>query len=356
MDECCSEIETESEGLARSRPAGLAERVGAPALALAALTSCQSYEPRPLDPAAHRAAWHGRTLADGYVEDFLGRLDRDLDEQVTEFDPGDGLSLREGQLVALVFNPDLRLARLRVGRAAAIAEHASLWADPELSVDVLRITESVPDPWVITPSLAFTIPLSGRLAAEQDLADAVQRTAEHRALEAEWKVWYEVRRRWVEWSAARLFVEETERLIDAMDTLVRTASQLAESGELQRTEASLFSVEQAQRRNQLRRLRGDVAAAEQRLRAHMGLAPEAPVTLVPSLALTPGSAAAEGTPAEPVDPVCETKILSAHSHIGPRNEILLLHSPGAGPIVLVRESSRLRQPRPPVMLEGVQTR
>ena len=312
MDELRSEIESESEGMGEDRPAERARawrpwargrcwagRVGVPGLAAAALASCQSYEPRPLDPAAHREAWHGRTLEDGSLRDFLDRLDRNRGEQVAEFDPGDGLSLREGQLVALVFNPGLRLARLRVGRAAATADHASLWADPKLSVSLLRITESVPDPWIINPaSLTFSIPLSGRLAAEQGLADATHRVAQHRALEAEWSVWHEVRRAWVEWSAARLRVEETERLVAAMDTLVQTASQLAESGELQRTEASLFSVEQAQRRNRLRRLRGDVAAAEQRLRAHMGLAPEAPVTLHPSLALPSGSPAAEASPAE----------------------------------------------------------
>ena len=314
MDERRSRTEAESEGIAQDRPATLArvswvwargrrdaERVGGLGLALAALTSCQSYEPRPLDPAAHREAWHGRTLEAGSLSDFLERLDenlgeRDLGEQVAEFDPGDGLTLREGQLVALVFNPGLRLARLRVGQAAATAEYAGLWEDPELILSLLRVTENVPDPWVITPGLTFSIPLSGRLAAERGVADAAHRVAQQRVLEAEWAVWYEVRRAWVEWSAARLRVEETERLVDAMDALVRTAMQLAETGELPRTEASLFLVEQAQRRNQLRRMRGEVAEGEQRLRAQLGLSPEAPVTFVPSL--TSGSPAAEPTPAE----------------------------------------------------------
>lgn len=313
MDERCSETESESEGLAESSQAecaravrvhgcgrARAQRVGVLGWTLALLASCQSYEPRPLDAAEHREAWHGRTLEDASIRGFLERMDRDLGGQTGEFDPADGLSLREGQLVALVFNPGLRLARLRVDRAVATAAHASRWADPELSVSVLRITESVSDRWVVTPGLTFSIPISGRLAAEQGLADAEHRAAEHRVLEAEWAVWHEVREAWIEWSAARLRVEETERLVDALDTLVRTASQLAESGELQRTEASLFAVEQAQRRNQLRRLRGEVAAAEQRLRAHMGLAPEAPVVLVPSIAITRTGPAALGTPAGPV--------------------------------------------------------
>jgi len=253
----------------------------APVLVIAA--SCQSYESRPLSPAEHRADWHARTLEDSSLGDFLERLDEDPARAPAAFDPADGLTLDEAQLVALVFNPGLRIARLRAGRAAASAEHAGLWADPELLVSVQHISESVPDPWIVTPALTFTIPTSGRLAAERGLADATLRAAEIRAREAEWSVWYDVRRAWAEWSAARLRAEETERLVSAMQPLVRTGTQLAERGELPRTEAGLFSLEQAQRRNLARRLRGEVLAAEQRLRAHLGLAPEAPVSFVPSL-------------------------------------------------------------------------
>ncbi len=274
----------------RSQIRSAIDRAGALALVVGLFASCQSYEESPLDSARHRAAWHERTLADGSLQGFLERLDRDLPGTGDEFDPADGLTLDEGSLVALVFNPGLRLARLRVAREAVGAEHAGLLADPELSLGVLRITESVSDRWVLSPGLTFTIPLSGRLAAEQELAGASHEAARHRALEAEWDVWHEVRREWVEWSAARLRVEETERFVDALEALVGTAMQLAESGELARTEAVLFSVELAQRRNRLGRLRGDVAAGEQRLRTHLGLAPEAPVTFVPSLALGVGSA------------------------------------------------------------------
>lgn len=300
MDERSSLIESGIAGIPRNHRARQrlrARRVGTLATVAAALTGCQSYEPVPLNPEEHHDAWHARTLEDGSLREFLDRLDGDLSQESTGFDPDDGLDLHEGQLVALVFNPGLRIARLRVGKAEATAENSGLWSDPQFSLSVLRVTESVPDPWIVTPALTFSIPLSGRLAAERELADAEQRVARQRVLEAEWSVWYEVRRAWIEWSAARLRVEETERLVDGMDALVRTASKLAESGELPRTEGALFHLEQAQRRNQLWRLRGDVDAAEQRLRALMGLAPEAPALLIPSLALPAGSAETHVTPA-----------------------------------------------------------
>ena len=64
-------------------------------LTLIALTSCQSYEPRPLEPATHRAAWHARTLEDASLREFVDRLDVDLGGEPAVFDPADGLTLRE---------------------------------------------------------------------------------------------------------------------------------------------------------------------------------------------------------------------------------------------------------------------
>jgi len=299
VDERAPGIETPPGGAAGLTRAASARRRTVLGSLLALSAGCQSYEPRPLDAAAHRGAWHARTLDERPLASFLERLDRD--PPVAEFDPTDGLTLSEGQLVALVFNPRLRLARLRVGRAAAGAEHAGRWKDPELLLTVARITESVPDPWVVTPAIPFSIPLSGRLAAERGLADAALRAAAEGALEDEWAVWYELERAWVEWSAARLRVEETESFVGAVEALVRTASQLAQRGELPRTEAALFSLEEASRRNDLRRLRGELAAGEQGLRAVLGLAPEAPVAFVPSFTIEAGE---RPRPAAPV-PVAE---------------------------------------------------
>ena len=73
------------------------------------LVGCQSYQSKPLDLASHRDAWRARTPGDEPVRAFANRLAGT--GQPTAFDPADGLSLAEGELVALVFNPDLRIAR-----------------------------------------------------------------------------------------------------------------------------------------------------------------------------------------------------------------------------------------------------
>ena len=89
-------------------------------------------------------------------------------------------------------------------------------------------------------------------------------------------------------------MEETERLASELELLVETTARLAEAGELPRTEAALFGLELAQRRASLTRLAGEIAEAEQGVRALLGLAPEAPVELVPTLVLSRGSTGGDG--------------------------------------------------------------
>lgn len=256
-----------------------------------ALSGCQSYEPRPLDPEEHRERWLDRSpQSDGVVE-FARRL-ADDGLPVPDYDPSDGVSCAEAELIALVFNPELRLARLRAGVAAATAEHAGLWDDPEFSIDVLRIAESVSNPWVITPGLAFTIPISGRLEVEKSRADAGLRAELIRVAEEEWRIRHEVRQTWLAWSAALLRSQEIDRLIESMAGLTESTTRLAEVGELPRTEAGLFIIERAKRRQERGRLEGEAAIARHRLLMVLGLSPGAPLEFVPSIEI-PESAAAD---------------------------------------------------------------
>jgi outer membrane protein TolC len=255
------------------------------AATIASVGGCRAYEAAPLDLPAHSDAWRARAPSDEPVRQFAERLAQADGESPIEFDPSDGLSLSEAELVALVYNPDLRLSRLRAGVAAATAEHAGLWDDPEFAIDVLRITESVSNPWVITPGLAITIPISGRLEAEKSRADAAMRAELFRIVEDEWRVCRDLAVAWSEWSAARLRLDEQQRLINSIGSMVSTADRLAGVGEIPRTEATLFAIERAQREYQKRRLTGEVDEAEQRVRAILGLSPAAPLAFIPTLDL-----------------------------------------------------------------------
>lgn len=261
-----------------------------PAIALALtgvavlLSGCQSYQPKPLDLAGHREGWLARAPGDKPMRDFAGRLAEA--GEATEFDLDDGLSLAEAEIVALVFNPDLRLARLRVGVTSATAEHAGLWDDPQLGVDFLTLTESASNPFLITPGLSFTIPISGRLDAEKARADTAVIADLTRVAEQEWQTRTTVRQAWLRWSAAILKAEQTEELLGSIESLVSSTTRLAEAGEIVRTEAALFTIEQASQRQALLRFEGDAAQAEQELRALLGLSPQALLELLPTVVLS----------------------------------------------------------------------
>jgi outer membrane protein, heavy metal efflux system len=267
-----------------------------PALALACaclLVSCQSYQPEALDAPSHLAAWRDRTPADDQVSAFSRQL-ATLSSKPVPFNPSDGLTLAEAELVALVFNPDLRLARLRAGVAKASAEHAGRWDDPQLAFDVLKVAESVPDPWLLGGALSLTLPVSGRLQVERTRAEAAHQAALAAVAESEWQTLRDLRAAWLAWSANQLRLEETGRLVAALDSITETTDRLAESGELPRTEAMLFSAEQESRKASAIRLRALVAEGEQEIRSLLGLSPQAPTTLRPSLA----NSFASGSPPE----------------------------------------------------------
>lgn len=250
------------------------------------LAGCQTYEPQAANRSDHKKEWDGRTASSESVRKFAKRLGETTPNS-RAFDASDGLSLGEGETVALVFNPDLRLARLRAGVAKATAEYAGLWDDPELSIDVLNITQSVPDPWLIGSALAFTIPVSGRLKVEKARAEAAMHAELERVSESEWTVLRDVANGWLDFSAEGYKLRETEAILTKLDSVVASTSRLAEAGELPRTESALFTIERASRRADRDRLRAAVEENEQELRSLMGLSPSAPLQLIPTLSAGP---------------------------------------------------------------------
>jgi outer membrane protein, heavy metal efflux system len=246
------------------------------------IAGCKGYQPRPLDPAAHAALWKARSPSDAAVRDFLECVESAVGGGIEQgtFDPDDGLTLEEAELVALVFNADLRLARLRADVARATAEHAGLWEDPVFQIDALRILEGVANPWVISPGLAFTIPLSGRLEAEQARDSAALQVELLRIAEAEWTLRRELQEMWARWSGLQLLLTEKRGLLGSLDRLAEGAMRLVDAGELLRTEAALFLIERSQQRWELQQLDADLRLLELQMKRIMGLAPGAPVSLV----------------------------------------------------------------------------
>lgn len=267
-----------------TRPTGQAAALALCAAAL--LTGCRSYQPDPLAPTEHRETWHARTPGDEPVRKFAQRLSQQGDAAATTFDPADGLTLGEAELVAMIYNPDLRLARLEAGVAEASVEHAGRWDDPELKAELLRVTENISEPWILGVGLSITLPISGRLEIEKAQAWADQRVALRRVVEAEWRTRHALREAWIDWSSAALKAREQAELIKQIRRLERAMLKLANAGEAASTEAALFTIERTQRVAAMVRRRGEAAELEQRVRALMGVSPDADLRMLPTVSFS----------------------------------------------------------------------
>ncbi|MFM9957598.1 MAG: TolC family protein [Phycisphaerales bacterium] len=261
-------------------------RAGAVACLLfaGAFWGCQSYERRPLEAAGARDAWLARSPNDEPVREFARRLAQRSAEPIA-FDPSDGLTLAEGEVVALVFNPDLRLARLEAGVAQASAPYAGLWQDPVLGVDMERIVRGADgaNPWVAGGTIGLTIPLSGSLEAAKATADARARAELDAVLAREWATRAALRELWIEWSASRLRAEIGRDLIVRLRAIAALAQRQEQAGTLTRLDARLFRVELVGREADQIGLESRERELSLQLRAMMGLSPAAALTLEPTV-------------------------------------------------------------------------
>lgn len=257
------------------------------ALAIGSLVGCQSYERKSLDEAAASAAWVARSPSDESVRQFADRLALVEGTVAPVFDPTDGLSLSEAEPVALVFNRNLRLARLEANVTRASFDFAGLWQDPVVGVDLERIISGVANPWVVAGTVGLTIPISGRLEAEKAVAGAEYTDVLTALVAKEWTTRSALREMWLDWSAQTIRAELAEEIVVRLRDVTKLAKQQHEAGSLSRIDARVFAVEFASREADVTIAVARAAELELQLRDILGLAPEAPVQLVPSAIFKP---------------------------------------------------------------------
>lgn len=255
-----------------------ARRSIAAAMAIAAAAGCQSYAPRPIDLSEVREAIRDRpalaAAAIGRHDDSAAAPEHRL-----------RLRLDEAEQVALLFNPRLRTVRLAAGVEAAAAAEAGRWQDPTISLDLIRFVELADEPWVVAGMIGFTLPLSGRLSAERELAEANASAAIADALDAEWRTRMELRRLWASWSAAGRRAALFAAHLDRFDGVVAATDRLVERGELGRAEGRLLRIDRGRRSVEQLRAAAEAELLAQRILALLGLAPEAPVAFEPDLSV-----------------------------------------------------------------------
>jgi outer membrane protein TolC len=246
------------------------------------LAGCQRYQPAPIDVPGYGALWDARGPADARVVEYARRLAAagPATAPAVAYDPADGLTLREAEVVALVFNPQLRAARARARVPAVGAAEAGRWADPELNVDAERIIESVKYPWVLGGVLSFTVPLWGRVELERGQAVSEADAARLGVLVEEARVLAELHEQWLELAAIDERAALARRYVEELAEGVSNAERLRAAGELDPVEARLFKIEQVRRRAELAGLESQRGEQEAVIKGTLGLVPRAPLTLV----------------------------------------------------------------------------
>lgn len=252
---------------------------------LSGIVGCQSYQPLSLDLAAHDQAWSKRAADDGKIKTYADQLAKLNPNLAVSFDPANGLELAEAELIALVFNPNLRVARLKAKVPLLGAAHAGLWEDPELDFDLLRIADSVKDPWIIGASLSFTIPISGRLEIEKEKAFAEADVELRRALLAEWSLLGDLRVAWGHWSGTTQRIALLEQYLKQLDGVVGIAEKQRNANRIGAPQLRVLQLENVSRVGQLNTLRNLEQRQRLAIKGMLGLAPSAPVTLQPAIAL-----------------------------------------------------------------------
>lgn len=256
--------------------------VSAAACAAGLLLGCQSYERMPLDLESHGREYEIRLAGADRIVEFLARVD-ELGTTVPEyFDIEDGVSLAEAEAIALVYNPDLRMARLRAGVARADFDYAGLWQDPVFGFDGADILSNA-SPFEYGLQLSLTIPISGRLAVEKDRAGAAYEAELRRIMDAEWSVRSAVRRAWSEWTIAGEQREVLNETVRRLERIAELATDLESAGELIRIDVRLMRLELLHRRAACTDSEYRFRTARQELLTLLGLPPHSEIDFIPGL-------------------------------------------------------------------------
>ncbi len=260
-------------------------RIGRAALstiALLLLGGCIHYTPVDLDLERFAREWSERTVREldpTAVASAFAEVGRN------RFAPDDGLDRAEAEIVALAYNPALAVARLETVGAARAADVAGRWADPELSVDVLRYLEATDEPWLLGAMIGFEVPLSGSKAAERRAAGAAADEARARLVLAEHDLLARLGTRWITWWTAvergRLVGEASESL----DELLVIARRLAAASAIPGSDLQVLELESLALADRRRALAARAAADRRGLLALLGLSPDADVVLAPAPAI-----------------------------------------------------------------------
>lgn len=254
-------------------------------LATWGLSGCATYREQPVDLAAFDAQWRTRHQQGTAVTTFA----RDLHERgaavPVHIALDDGIDLGEAEVLTLVWNPALRQARAQAGITAAEAPHAGTLEAPEVELDALHALESVANPWKLAGALSVSLPLSGRLGLQRAHAQRLAEAERAALLTQEWSTLAVLREAWIAWSAVTVEQLQASAFAEEVARLETVAARLRDAGELSGVAARAVRIAGLRATLTARELTAEAERQRLGLLALIGLAPNAPLTLHPTLRL-----------------------------------------------------------------------
>lgn len=219
------------------------------------VAGCRSYEPKDVD-------WESESRAGVTNEVCIASLD-------------------DAVLLALTGNRKLNALRLKAANSADVARESGWWEDPEFDMDLMRILNPAPHPFLGGGSVAFTLPLSGTKAASAKAAEAYAEADAADIIAAEHDTAVNVRLAALRLKALRRRVEmlagydRDERVVRAR----RNVEKLHEAGEVSPSDLAGMRRQKHIRHHALMEAERETAEAEIDFLRLLGFRPGVKVTL-----------------------------------------------------------------------------
>lgn len=246
-----------------------------------ALTGCTTYQPLPLVKQDTSTQQLDQLRIDPRQMSLPALV-------AHRFDPSDGLDMTEVAMVAVVNNPDLKLARDDQGIARAQSFAAGLLPDPQLSLSRDFPAPSAPDLMsAFNYGISFDVTALLTRQASYDAAKSEEKKIELGLLWQEWQVVSQARQLFVRTvTQERLYLVLQETLTQH-ETRYRAATTALHAGNLTLDTVSPYLVALEDVRRQLADLERQQNQTRHDLNALLGLAPETRLNLVNSIDIPP---------------------------------------------------------------------
>lgn len=231
------------------------------------IQSCQRYTAKPLALEQDVQQWSTQDRA--WLQQKLANR-----QPHRQFNLDDGIDLAEAEVVALFFNPHIRLTRLELAVPAAAFDHSARWEDPELGIDGDYILADVDDPLVAGATLAITIPLSGRRNARRQLAQARLQHAQQAVIVAEWTLLQTLRQRWAHAAKYQRLLELHKNFAADIAVIHSQSRQLINAQLISANDAQTLDILKAQEEQRILELQQELERERLALLQLLGLHPD----------------------------------------------------------------------------------